>query len=212
MALFTASAQEKETAATFTLPPLPYRYSQLEPYISRTTVKLHYDTHTRGYLEKVNSMLRSDTLRDKQDLAAVVRSSDGTLYNNAAQAWNHIFYFDAFSPHAVTMPQGELLRQIERQWGSYAEFQEAFKNAATTLFGSGWVWLVRQPDGELAIIAEQNAGKVLKGKSVPLLGIDVWEHAYYLDYQNRRAGHIDALWNIIDWRIVQKRYSGSTRM
>lgn len=103
------------------------------------------------------------------------------------------------------------MQQIEQQWGSFQNFKNTFAEAATGLFGSGWLWLVKQPDGQLAIIAESNAGKVLKSKSVPLLGIDVWEHAYYLDYQNRRAEHIDALWNIIDWRVVQKRFAGIPR-
>lgn len=210
--LLTAAAQQKETSAVFKLPPLPYQYDELEPYISRTTVKLHYDTHTRGYLDKANKILRKDTPDSiSQNLAEIVRNSEGALYNNAAQAWNHIFYFDAFSPHAITEPGGKLMQQIEQQWGSFQNFKSTFAEAATGLFGSGWLWLVKQPDGQLAIIAESNAGKVLKSKSVPLLGIDVWEHAYYLDYQNRRAEHIDALWNIIDWRVVQKRFAGIPR-
>lgn len=202
-----ANAQDKETSASYMLPPLPYRYDELEPYISRTTVKLHYDTHTRGYLDKVNSILREGIVRPGDDLAAIVKNSDGVLYNNAAQAWNHIFYFDAFSPHAQNVPDGELLQRIKEQWGSFQNFKEVFSGAATTLFGSGWIWLVKHPDGELEIIAEPNAGKILKSRLTPLLGVDVWEHAYYLDYQNRRAEHIDALWNIIDWRIIRKRFS-----
>lgn len=206
-----SAAQDKETAAVFTLPPLPYKYEQLEPYISRTTVKLHYDTHTRGYIEKVNNTLRNAPENQYQNLETVVKDSEGTLYNNAAQAWNHIFYFDAFSPHAITEPKGSLLRQIEKQWGDFGKFKEAFTEAAAEMFGSGWIWLVKQPDGELSIISETNAGNVLKSKAVPLLGVDVWEHAYYLDYQNRRAEHVEALWNIIDWRIIQKRFSGQSR-
>lgn len=202
-----ANAQDKETSATYMLPPLPYQYDELEPYISRTTVKLHYDTHTRGYLDKVNGMLREGAARPGEDLADIVKNSDGVLYNNAAQAWNHIFYFDAFSPHAQSAPVGRLLQQIEEQWGSFQNFKKEFSDAATALFGSGWIWLVKHPGGELEIIAEPNAGKILKSRLIPLLGVDVWEHAYYLDYQNRRAGHIDALWNIIDWRIIQKRFS-----
>ncbi|MEG1998591.1 MAG: superoxide dismutase [Bacteroidales bacterium] len=197
--------EKSGNSSSFVLPPLPYSFDQLEPYISKETVKLHYGTHTKGYLDRVNALLKGSGRITSKDLAEVVRQSEGDLYNNAAQAWNHIFYFDAFSSHAQTQPTGELLSLIEKQWGSFEKFKTEFTKVATALFGSGWVWLVKNSSGELEIVSEPNAGRVLKRNVVPLLGIDVWEHAYYLDYQNRRAGHIDGLWNIIDWSIIQKR-------
>lgn len=194
------------SSPSFVLPPLPYSFNELEPYISKETVGLHYGVHTKGYLEKANRMLKESGNMKGDDLATVVRQSDGDLYNNAAQAWNHMFYFDAFSPHAQTVPTGDLLKLIEKQWGSFDNFKVEFAKIANSLFGSGWVWLVKNSNGQLEIISESNAGKVLKGNSIPLLGVDIWEHAYYLDYQNRRAEHVDGLWHIIDWGIVQKRF------
>ena len=195
----------KSENSEIVLPPLPYAENELEPYISAQTVMLHYGKHLKGYIDNVNRLIKEISNLEGKDLETIVKQSEGSLYNNAAQAWNHIFYFDAFSPHA--QPSGNLEKQINKQWGNFENFKTAFTNTANNLFGSGWVWLIKNKNGTLDIIGESNAGNVLKGNGKPLLGVDIWEHAYYLDYQNRRAEHIDGLWNIIDWSIVDRRYN-----
>ena len=197
----------KSENSEIVLPPLPYAENELEPYISAQTVMLHYGKHLKGYIDNVNRLIKEISNLEGKDLETIVKQSEGSLYNNAAQAWNHIFYFDAFSPHAQHLPSGNLDKQINKQWGTFENFKTAFTNTANNLFGSGWVWLIKNKNGTLDIIGESNAGNVLKGNGKPLLGVDIWEHAYYLDYQNRRAEHIDGLWNIIDWSIVDRRYN-----
>lgn len=197
----------KSENSEIVLPPLPYAENELEPYISAQTVMLHYGKHLKGYIDNVNRLIKEISNLEGKDLETIVKQSEGSLYNNAAQAWNHIFYFDAFSPHAQHLPSGNLEKQINKQWGNFENFKTAFTNTANNLFGSGWVWLIKNKNGTLDIIRESNAGNVLKGNGKPLLGVDIWEHAYYLDYQNRRAEHIDGLWNIIDWSIVDRRYN-----
>lgn len=197
----------KSENSEIVLPPLPYAENELEPYISAQTVMLHYGKHLKGYIDNVNRLIKEISNLEGKDLETIVKQSEGSLYNNAAQAWNHIFYFDAFSPHAQHLPSGNLEKQINKQWGNFENFKTAFTNTANNLFGSGWVWLIKNKNGTLDIIGESNAGNVLKGNEKPLLGVDIWEHAYYLDYQNRRAEHIDGLWNIIDWSIVDRRYN-----
>ena len=197
----------KSENSEIVLPPLPYAENELEPYISAQTVMLHYGKHLKGYIDNVNRLIKEISNLEGKDLETIVKQSEGSLYNNAAQAWNHIFYFDAFSPHAQHLPSGNLEKQINKQWGNFENFKTAFTNTANNLFGSGWVWLIKNKNGTLDIIGESNAGNVLKGNGKPLLGVDIWEHAYYLDYQNRRAEHIDGLWNIIDWGIVDRRYN-----
>ena len=197
----------KSENSEIVLPPLPYAENELEPYISAQTVMLHYGKHLKGYIDNVNRLIKEISNLEGKDLETIVKQSEGSLYNNAAQAWNHIFYFDAFSPHAQHLPSGNLEKQINKQWGNFENFKTAFTNTANNLFGSGWVWLIKNKNGTLDIIGESNAGNVLKGNGKPLLGVDIWEHAYCLDYQNRRAEHIDGLWNIIDWSIVDRRYN-----
>ena len=197
----------KSENSEIVLPPLLYAENELEPYISAQTVMLHYGKHLKGYIDNVNRLIKEISNLEGKDLETIVKQSEGSLYNNAAQAWNHIFYFDAFSPHAQHLPSGNLEKQINKQWGNFENFKTAFTNTANNLFGSGWVWLIKNKNGTLDIIGESNAGNVLKGNGKPLLGVDIWEHAYYLDYQNRRAEHIDGLWNIIDWSIVDRRYN-----
>ena len=197
----------KSENSEIVLPPLPYAENELEPYISAQTVMLHYGKHLKGYIDNVNRLIKEISNLEGKDLETIVKQSEGSLYNNAAQAWNHIFYFDAFSPHAQHLPSGNLEKQINKQWGNFENFKSAFTYTANNLFGSGWVWLIKNKNGTLDIIGESNAGDVLKGNGKPLLGVDIWEHAYYLDYQNRRAEHIDGLWNIIDWSIVDRRYN-----
>lgn len=192
--------------------PLPYGYNELEPIISAETLILHYGKHLKGYIDNVNKIIKDDTEKYGTNLESIVKNSTGKLYNNAAQAWNHNFYFETFSPKdkAQHKPSGSLAEAIDHQWGNFDRFKNSFAQVANDIFGSGWVWLARKNNGSLEILGESNAGNILKDEDVtPLLGIDVWEHAYYIDYQNRRAEHIDALWDIIDWKKVEERYNAA---
>lgn len=145
---------------------------------------------------------------EKMSLKHLVADSDGALFNNAGQVLNHNLYFLQFTPHSKGMPDGSLALAIEKAWGSFENFKEEFVKAGTALFGSGWVWLTKDPFGELAIRTYANAGNPVKEALTPLLCFDVWEHAYYIDYQNRRAEHLKGLWNIIDWEVIGNRFDG----
>lgn len=186
-------------------PQLPYSSASLAPAISQETVEFHYGRHEKTYIENLNRLIKGTTFEDS-NLEDVIRESDGALFNNASQAWNHIFYFFSFSPDGGGKPSGELATAIDRTFGSFENFKMEFEKAGAGLFGSGWVWLSRDDEGNLSIDAEPNAGNPLKKGLTPILAFDVWEHAYYLDYQNRRADALKALWNIVDWDIVESRY------
>ena len=191
----------------FRLPALPYGYDALAPAISEETLRFHHDKHQAAYVAKVNE-LTAGTPYESMTLEEIVCNSDGTLYNNAAQAWNHHFYFEALSPDAQHTPDGPFAEAVDASFGSFEAMKAALTKACTDLFGSGWVWLAADGQGRLSILSEQNAGNPLCYAGMrPLLGIDVWEHAYYIDYRNRRADSIAALWNIIDWRKVGERFS-----
>lgn len=186
-------------------PQLPYSLDALAPAISARTVDFHYNKHEKAYIDNLNRLIKG-TEYDDMDLEEVIVSAKGALYNNAAQAWNHIFYFFSFSPEGPREPSGELRRAIDRDFGSFARFKETFEEAGVGLFGSGWVWLSRDRDGKLIVTQGQNASNPMTDGLEPLLAFDVWEHAYYLDYQNRRADALKALWNIVDWDVVEGRY------
>ena len=196
----------KSENSEIVLPPLPYAENELEPYISAQTVMLHYGKHLKGYIDNVNRLIKEISNLEGKDLETIVKQSEGSLYNNAAQAWNHIFYFDAFSPHAQHLPSGNLEKQINKQWGNFENFKTAFTNTANNLFGSGWVWLIKNKNGTLDIIGESNAGNVLKGNGKPLLGVDIWEHAYYLKYTYLRKKYLENIFDIIDFDKVYKLY------
>ena len=200
-----AQTQKKETSERFTLPPLPYKANALSPIISEETMNLHHGKHLKGYITNLNKLIIG-TPFENSDLETIVKNSNGAIFNNAAQTLNHIIYFNTFSPHATLYPSGALLIAIEKEWGSFDNFKKAFSTAATSLFGSGWVWLAKDKNGKLFILQENNAGNPITKGYTPLLGIDVWEHAYYLDYQNKRADHIEKIWTIIDWNTVKSRY------
>lgn len=189
------------------MPPLPYAMNALEPVISEETMNYHYGKHLKAYIDNVNRLTK-DTPFEGQDLETIVRYSAGPVYNNGAQALNHILYFTAFSPDARTEPEGALRKAIENKWGTFGNFKAEFSAAANSLFGSGWVWLAEDGRGELFILSEANGGNPLSSGYNPLLGFDVWEHAYYLDYWNRRADHVEKLWTIVDWETVEGRYGG----
>lgn len=206
VSLNLAKAQARQGGAPFQLPPLPYKSDVLAPVISEQTLEYHYGKHLKGYIDNLNKLIAGSPF-EKSDLQTIVKYSQGPIYNNAAQALNHIIYFNTFSPEAVLYPSGPLRNAIEKKWGTFENFKHEFSTAANSIFGSGWVWLAQNPQGELFIFQEANGGNPLSRGYIPLLGIDVWEHAYYLDYQNRRAEHIGNLWQIIDWSTVDSRYT-----
>ena len=186
-------------------PDLPYSRDALAPAISAETVDYHYGKHEKAYIDNLNRLIKGTEFED-MDLEEIIVNSEGPLFNNASQAWNHIFYFFTFSPDGSREPGGELRKAIDRDFGSFEKFKEAFVEAGVGLFGSGWVWLCRDDDGKLLITQGSNAKNPLTDGLTPLLVFDVWEHAYYLDYQNRRADALKALWDIVDWDVVESRY------
>ncbi|PKP37452.1 MAG: superoxide dismutase [Bacteroidetes bacterium HGW-Bacteroidetes-14] len=189
----------------FELPKLAYEANALEPAISSQTIAYHYGKHHQAYVNNLNALVIG-TPFENMGLEEIIRKSEGGIFNNAAQVWNHTFYFNCFTPGGAGEPGGELLEAIEKTWDSFENFKKEFNTAAATLFGSGWAWLVKDKDGRLSIIKESNAGTPLTKNLEPVLTFDVWEHAYYLDYQNRRADYLEALWKIIDWDAVNSRY------
>lgn len=186
-------------------PELPYALDALEPIISKDTVKYHYGKHEKAYIDNLNNLIK-DTKYEDMNLEDIIRLSDGPLFNNASQAWNHIFYFFSFSSDGGGEPDGELAEAINNQFGSFDEFKKAFVEAGVKLFGSGWVWLSKDGKGRLFITQGRNAENPLTQGLTPLLCFDVWEHAYYLDYQNRRADSLNSLWDIIDWSVIGSRF------
>jgi Fe-Mn family superoxide dismutase len=189
----------------YTLPKLPYAPDELAPAISRETIDFHYGKHERTYIDNLNKLIKGTEFED-MELEDIIRQADGPLFNNASQAWNHILYFFSFSPDGGGEPSGELAEAINRDFGSFENFKNQFQQAGVALFGSGWVWLSRDNDGKLYISTESNAGNPLRQGRTPILAFDVWEHAYYLDYQNRRADALSSLWDIVDWDMVASRY------
>lgn len=189
----------------YELPELPYAEDALEPAISRRTVEFHYGKHEKTYIDNLNRLIKGTEYEDAE-LEDIITNASGALFNNASQAWNHIFYFFTFSPEGRREPQGELRKAIDRDFGSFEKFKEAFVDAGVGLFGSGWVWLSHDETGKLLITQGSNAENPLKDGLFPMLTFDVWEHAYYLDYQNRRADALRQLWDIVDWEVVESRY------
>jgi len=189
----------------FDLIELPYATNALEPVISQQTIEYHYGKHLQTYVNNLNNLIKG-TKFESADLETIVKESDGAVFNNAGQVLNHNLYFLEFSPNGGGKPSGKLAKAIDEAWGSFENFQKAFETAGTGLFGSGWVWLAAGNDGKLSILKEANADNPLTKGLKPLLTFDVWEHAYYLDYQNRRANYLHSLWKIVDWKIVESRY------
>ena len=194
-------------ATSFELMKLPYAEDALEPVISRQTISFHYGKHLQAYVNNLNELLPGSGYEGKS-LTDIVKQSNGGIFNNAGQILNHELYFGQFcSPKANNVPAGEIVAAITRDFGSFDAFKEEFQKKGATLFGSGWVWLSADADGKLVITQESNASNPAQRGLIPLLTFDVWEHAYYLDYQNRRPDHLSALWSIIDWNVVEQRYS-----
>ena len=196
---------KKEEVMKFELIQLPYAANALEPVISETTIKLHHGKHLQTYVNNRNNLVPG-TKFENATLEEIVAGSDGAIFNNAGQTLNHNLYFTQFSPNGGGEPKGELAEAINATWGSFDNFKKEFVAAGTGLFGSGWVWLAKDKDGKLSITKEANGSNPVAHGLTPILGFDVWEHAYYVDYQNRRPDHLNALWGIIDWDVVGKRY------
>ena len=191
----------------FELMALPYTPDALEPVISKETITFHHGKHLAGYVNNLNGLLEGSPLAGLP-LEEIVLKAEGGMLNNAGQILNHELYFGQFaSPKANNKPIGKLAEAINQQFGSFEAFKEEFQKKGTTLFGSGWVWLSADKDGKLVITQEPNAANPIQKGLKPLLTFDVWEHAYYLDYQNRRPDHLAALWQIVNWEVIEKRYN-----
>lgn len=184
---------------------LPYEANALEPVISQKTIEFHHGKHLQTYVNNLNNLIAGTKYED-MSLEDIVKDSEGGIFNNAGQILNHNMYFQQFSPKPNGRPDEILLEAIQAEWQTFENFQKEFNAAATSLFGSGWAWLAADKDKKLSILKESNAGNPLTKGLQPILCFDVWEHAYYLDYQNRRADHIATLWNIIDWNVIEERY------
>lgn len=190
----------------FSLPKLPYAKDALEPFISEKTLDFHYGKHHQAYVNNVNSLIKG-TEFENASLEEIILKTDGGIFNNGAQVWNHTFYFMQFSPVGCDEPKDELKTAIETKFGSVEAFKEEFSKAAATLFGSGWAWLVVNEEGELEIVQSSNAGNPLKINKKPLLTCDVWEHAYYIDKKNARPKYIEDFWKVLDWKVISERFA-----
>ena len=194
------------TIMSITMPTLPYANNALEPVISEQTIDFHYGKHLQNYINTLNTLIQGTEFEGKSVEDIVKAAPDGPIFNNAGQTLNHIIYFLQFkSPVKGNEPTGKIAEALVRDFGSVENFKKEFAQAGATLFGSGWAWLSQDKNGKLVITKEPNAGNPLRHGNNPILGIDVWEHAYYLDYQNRRVDHLAALWDIIDWNVVESR-------
>jgi Fe-Mn family superoxide dismutase len=189
----------------FKLPELSYALDALTPVINKTTMEFHYGKHHQAYVNNLNNLVPG-TPFENASLETIIKEADGGIFNNAAQIWNHTFYFMSFKPQGGGEPKGKLAEAIVNTFGTFSTFQEQFSKAAATLFGSGWAWLVKKESGELDIIQESNAGNPLRKGLTPILTCDVWEHAYYLGYQNRRPDYIKDFWSILDWKTIEERF------
>ncbi|MCD9086506.1 superoxide dismutase [Stenotrophomonas sp. SY1] len=183
------------------LPELPYARTALQPHISAQALDLHHGQHHRGYVDAVNARIVGTDMA-QLPLEDIVRSSQGSLFEAAAQAWNHAFFWQCLHPRTGEEPHGALADRISRQFGDVQKLREEFNRAAMSVFGSGWTWLVQHPDGALAVVTTRNANTPLTGDSKPLLACDAWEHAYYSDYQNERARYLQAFWKLVNWDFV----------
>ena len=184
------------------LPQLPYKMDALAPHISQETLEYHYGKHHKAYVDKLNSLI-PNTEFESMDLGKIIQKSSGGVFNNAAQVWNHTFYWHCLSPKGGNEPTGKLADAIKKSFNSFAEFKEKFSQTAATHFGSGWAWLVKNPDGLLEIFSTVNADTPVAHGKQTLLTCDVWEHAYYIDTRNNRPKYIENFWNLVNWEFVQ---------
>lgn len=190
----------------FELPPLPYAKDALAPHISAETLEFHYGKHHQTYVDKLNGLVPGTEFEGKS-LEDIIKSSTGGIFNNSAQIWNHTFYWHCLSPNGGGDPTGPIAEAISAAFGSFEKFKEEFNTAAVNNFGSAWTWLVKKADGSVALVNTSNAGTPLTDDSVtPLLTVDVWEHAYYIDYRNSRPKYLEAFWSLVNWEFVNKNF------
>lgn len=190
----------------FELPELPYELNALEPYISEKTLEFHYGKHHHTYLDNLNKLIRGTKYKNL-DLETIIKISDGPIFNNASLVWNHTFYFEGLKPGYDNTLKGSFAEIIKSNFGSVSFFKRVFRESVGSFFGVGWVWLILNQRGSIEIIQKINAGNPLRLGLIPLLTCDVWEHAYYLDYQHRRGDYADAFLKLINWDLVEKRYN-----
>jgi Fe-Mn family superoxide dismutase len=190
-------------ALEFELPALPYALDGLEPHISKETLEYHYGKHHLGYVEKLNALV-SGTRLENASLEEIVRTSTGSVFNNAAQVWNHSFFWECMSPQGGGTPGGDISRQLRSSFGSFDVFKAQFTKNAIEKFGSGWTWLVKTRDNQLVVRSTNDADTPLRLGETALLTVDVWEHAYYIDHRNNRAAWLEAFWNVVNWRFVEQ--------
>ena len=189
-----------------TLPDLPYPENALEPHISAETLQFHHDKHHATYVQKLNGLIEG-TEFESASLEDIIKNASGGIFNNGAQVWNHTFYWNCLSPNGGGAPTAELAAAIDAAFNSFDEFKARFSESAVTNFGSGWTWLVKNPDGTLEIVNTSNADNPMTDGKQPLLTCDVWEHAYYIDYRNARPKYIEAFWNLVNWDFVAQNFS-----
>ena len=191
----------------FELPPLPYAKNALAPTISEETVEYHYGKHHQAYVTNLNNLIKGSEF-EAMGLEDIVRKSSGGVFNNAAQVWNHTFYWNCLKPGGGGAPTGALAAAIDKAFGSFAAFKEKFSSSAVGNFGSGWTWLVKNADGSLEVLNTSNAGTPMTSGKTALLTCDVWEHAYYVDYRNARAKYVESFWGLVNWDFVAKNFAG----
>ena len=188
------------------LPALPYAKDALAPHMSAETFDYHYAKHHQAYVTNLNNLIKG-TEFENLDLEAIVKKSSGGVFNNAAQIWNHTFYWNSLSPKGGGEPSGALAAAINAKWGSFAAFKDAFTKSAIGNFGSSWTWLVKKADGSLDIVNTSNAATPITGADKPLVTCDLWEHAYYIDYRNRRPDYLGAFWNLVNWDFAARNFA-----
>ena len=193
----------------FELPALPYAMDALAPHLSKETLEFHYGKHHKTYVDKLNGFLPG-TKYEKMSLEEIILASTGEakIFNNAAQIWNHTFYWNGLSPKGGGEPKGAMAEAINKAFGNYADFQKKFTDTTVNMFGSAWGWLVKKSDGTLDIVGTSNAGNPMTDKHKPLLTCDVWEHAYYIDYRNARPKYMESFWKLVNWDFVEKNLKG----
>ena len=189
-----------------TLPPLPYAKDALQPHISAETLEYHYGKHHQAYVTNLNNLIKG-TEFENLSLEEIIKKSQGGVFNNSAQVWNHTFFWNCMTPNGGGAPTGPVADAINAKWGSFDKFKEEFQKSAVGNFGSGWTWLVKKTDGTVDIVNTSNAGTPLTTDNVALLTCDVWEHAYYIDYRNARPKFVEAWWNVVNWGFVNQNFA-----
>ena len=190
---------------TIELPPLPYELNALEPHISKETLEFHYGKHHKAYVDNLNKLIPG-TEFENMPLEDIIKKSSGGIFNNAAQIWNHTFYWHSLSPNGGGEPSAKLMQAINDAFGSFESFKDQFSKIAIGTFGSGWAWLVKNAQGQLEIVSTSNAATPITDNKKPLITCDVWEHAYYIDYRNLRAKYVENFWNLVNWDFAEKNF------